>query len=584
MAATDIRDLNSLREWLSSFTDTQRWHIAMAMCCRCALRLFPLINQKGTLAGSEYEQLLLTTIWRLSLTRSARSASDGQMVSLSVGSSPSIEMQEYAYLVHAGDFRFAAFHAAISAVRAFATAHDDYLYDAGGAAGQVVGALVLIAKFDEFAAADMWESIREDAVAIAAGKNVLELYNMPIWRKVPQWWRKEWHACQHLFSTAEMAAGGWGIWVEWYDSVAQGQPAFGLKNRATAEALERAIAWGGRDGEARVNFSIRELSPFNDKVAAWVAEARAAEAAGFVEAIPPELDFPAQSLDATMFGLNAQGQIDRVAIPPEQQLLITPMQLRQYETLRSDAERLCARGQILGKLSTEIADLISALPRDMTHAGVFDVWRAINRLRRTMNAHRRVVDSDEPHEAKLELSIAEELAFLLDTANNFAFDDPSLRRRDEQSIPPQDKKSIADEKALGDDLVEFAIAIPGMFTVKAMKSVEAEELNAKSAGEDAHGQQAIDQTNKTRRNLIAALLSYLKDEPPFAWREFRKGVYTSAGATSVLAGTVFATSKFPAASKFFQTQAINLLNYVKAVYNNPTLTSFIEYISKSIGY
>lgn len=175
---------------------------------------------------------------------------------------------------------------------------------------------------------------------------------------------------------------------------------------------------------------------------------------------------------------------------------------------------------------------------------------------------------------------------MLDTANNFAFDDPRIRERDENSVPPQDKQSIADEKKLGDALAKGALEEPEIFTPDAFDSVNAEEQNAKDAGEDPHGQQAKEQTNKTRRNWIAAMLSVFKGESGFAWKEIRGGAYKAIGASSVgvLFTEVTGVTTFHARTlKFLGEQGSYLLNYVKVIYHNPSLTAYIQKVIEFLG-
>ena len=419
------------------------------------------------------------------------------------------------------------------------------------------------------------------------------LYAKPLWQGAPPWRRDEWQAFKTTLTAPDMANGEWGVWIEWYESITQGHPAFNLKNRQTADVLERRIALGDRANNGKFNkeFWNREPGEINREIAEWVAEARAAEVAeaGIAPMAMGDIELPQQTLDATMFGLDAAGRISRIAVPPEQRLLITQQQQAEYEALRGDAADFAAKGQILGKLGAEVAALFAALPEDMTHARVFDIWRAINRLRRSKNAHVSVAAFPEPHEAKLEPAMAAELEHLLNVANIFAFGDPGLRRRDELSIPPQDKQSLAVEKALGDGLADAALQTPELFTEDALQSVAAEESNAFGAGNDPHGQQAIDQTNKTRRNWLAAMLAGLKTERGFAWKEMRGGAYKKTGEAAIVALGVAVsdaagiTAVYPAIWRFASANAASFLTYVKTVFQNPTLTAYVEWALKTVS-
>jgi hypothetical protein len=382
----------------------------------------------------------------------------------------------------------------------------------------------------------------------------------------------------------ELAAQGWPIWLDWYKPLLEGRPAFDLRDQKTAEALERSIAFGSRAEEFNRDFWEREPREFNADIAKWVAEARAEEsgigsASGLVP--PTDVDFPSQDIEAITFGLIDEGQIDRLPVSPGQQLLTTSSQKNEYSALRKDAEKLAGFGQMLGKLRNEVSDLLVAAPADMDAASVFDLWRAINRLRRTHNAHLAVCNQFEPHEAKLDLAVGEELGMLIDTANNFAFGDPGLRKRDENRIAPQDRLAVEEERALAAPLVQIIVNAKGLLTENAAEVVAAEERSAVSAGSDAHGLQAQDQTNKTDRNLIAALLSALKGELHYSWKELRGGAYKAigaAGATVVATETVGITSYHSAIWNFIHQHAAQLITYVQKAFANPTVEKILQSI------
>jgi hypothetical protein len=435
-----------------------------------------------------------------------------------------------------------------------------------------------------------YQNIRNEAKLLENGLEPFSLYNIPL--NVGSFTGIYDHPARlrQLLRSESMAKEDWPIWLQWYQPIAEGKPAFYLKDRKVAEALERHIALGGKDGKFHKEFWDREPRQINRDIAEWVAEAWAFEGKVAVPTAFSDNDFPRQSPNATMFGLSHDGEIDRVAVPPEQRLLITPQQQKEYEAIRDEASKLSSQGQILGKLGVEVSDLLVAMPIDMTHAYLFDVWRALNRLRRTMNAHVKVAADKEPHEAKLDPGIAEDLGALLDIANNFAFADPGIRSRDENSIPPQDRPTMQAEKQLGDGLVKAALETPELLTLDAASSVRADETNADRAGDDAHGQQAVDQTNKTRKNLFAAILSTLKKamvgEIVYSWKEYRGGAYKAAGAATVAAAgsdIVGTTTIYPTIWQFITTHAVELLRYAEAVFQNPAVTKVLEQIVKFLG-
>ena len=344
--------------------------------------------------------------------------------------------------------------------------------------------------------------------------------------------------------------------------------------------MERAIALGGKDGKFHEEFWYREPDEINREIAEWVEEARALDAAQL------DADLPTQTIDAMLFGLTPDGCVDRLAVPPEQQLLITAQQQKEYNVLRSDAGSLSGQGQVLGKLAPEVTDLLTAMPADMSHATVYDLWRAINRLRRSMNAHVAVAASAEPHFARLDAAIAEDLGALLDIANNFAFGDPGIRSRDERRVAPQDKPALDEEKTLGDSLANAALNTPGLLTDEAKSAVQSSEQNASGAGADAHGLQAIEQTNKDRRNLVATILSVLKREAAYLWKEYRGGAYKAAGAASagaVVTDIAGKTTIYPTIVNFIVTHLVELLKYAETVFQNPTVAKLLGQIIKLLS-
>jgi hypothetical protein len=569
-AETDIVDKNSFTNWLDAQPRQSQRAVIVSLISRTALRMVPFLGRKGKLSHEQHHAFIIYILWRNTLFRC-------------MGSERSYEVfkAEAGVRLRIGNLDFSLIDPAANA--AFRT-YSSYGNWAG--TNEPADAAEIAAS----SAPDMWDHIRSDASLIEQGVAPFALYERPLFPVDPIWWTDELRNFKDILNAHDAVGKGFPIWLNWYESVSQGNPAFGVRDRETARGLEWAIAAGGRGGDFHEEFWDREPGEINHDIAEWVAEARAAEGKEAVPTAFSDIDFPRQSPNATMFGLSVDGKIVRLAVPPEQRLLVTPQQQKEYEALRDDAARLSGRGQVLGKLSAEISDLSAALPADMTHAYLFDVWRALNRLRRTMNAHVKVAADKEPHEAKLDPGIAEDLGALLDIANNFAFGDPGIRSRDENSIPPQDRPTMQAERQLGDGIVKAALETPELLTLDAASSVRADETNADRAGDDAHGQQAVDQTNKTRKNLFAAILSTLKKamvgEMVYSWKEYRGGAYKAAGAATVSAAgsdIVGTTTIYPTIWQFITTHAVELLRYAEAVFQNPAVTKVLEQIVKFLG-
>jgi hypothetical protein len=570
---TEIKDLASFRAWLDGQPNAA---IAQVLASRAALRAVPFLWRKGKMNTRIFARMLSVALWQNVIVRS-------QIANQYDLSYPSaVEFAHSIYSVAAVSSR------EVDAVCGYAAASVDYATTASSVLDDTWNAVRMSAqvarKFPYYIDIMNEFSLEVSRFELEGSQFILNFSQL--WSKTPKWWENELKRFVTELTRPEMAKIGWGVWLEWYLPLTRGGISFGLKDRKATENLERRIALGGRDSKFHEEFWDRKPGEINREIAEWVAEARAAEVALSANSFEVDIEIPAQSVDATMFGIDASGKIARLAVPPEQRLLITAQQQKEYQALREDAAELSGRGQILGQVGAEVAALLLALPLDMSHASVFDVWRALNRLRRTMNSHLRVADFSEPHDAKLEPAIAEELNALLRTANIFAFGDLGLLRRDELAIAPQDRPALNVEKMLGDGLAEAAVEMPDMFTDDAFESVAAEELNSVGAGDDPHGLQAIDQTNKTRRNWLAAILAGLKAEQGFAWKEIRGGAYKAIGATGVgvlVTDILGTTAVYSAIWKFVSAQGVNLLNYVKAVYQNPAVTEFVAWALKIVG-
>ncbi len=620
VGAAEIVDRASLMRWLEALPQNGQLWVSEAIASRSALRVVPLIARVKGISVDHLSGVLKDCFRENIFARCPRKqmfASIGGYVAAGddQGNVPSI-----GYVV-------------VEAARAASSHSISGCVFATEFASNAVYSALDSSFTDKTKAADIWAEVRKDAAFVESGGTDLELHSRPIWVTEPFWWKQELQSLEGLLKTQRLFdEEGWDIWLDWYRSVARGFPAFNLKSPEKAEDLERKIAilnvkalegkiaTSGSNPvrsidrikkQAQQNLDLwdREPAAINADIKAWVDEARTVEREDdrVPQAVVDDLavlstesesedatftavplnDFPEQSLDAPIFGLTEAGQVDRLPVPPEQRLLITAVTLQEYGALREDAAKLSGLGQILGKLGPELDKLLAAMPEDMTHAEVFSVWRAINRLRRTMNAHTAVASDPDPHEAKLERSIAEELGLLLDSANNFAFADPGLRKRDENVVPPQDRPSVEDEKRLGDALIQIVINTPDLLTPQARDVIKAEEDNAENAGKDAHGFQAVDQANKTRRNVFAEVLSSLRkaarSELVFAWKEVRGGAYKATGAAAITFGATDYLGTTAVYHKIWTVIFENLspfLNYAAKVYQNPAVTKLLEDIAK----
>lgn len=573
----------AVSSWLLMRPEQSRLMEANAISYRAVNRALPYIGRGDGITTEQNVNVILAGLWSVLVLKLSALPLNELLVEAS-NSAAGLVRQAGENAVSGDIAMLGAYAAAAQGLDSFVGRfRNSYRLGIGGGVAFAHTTLDRAHGFDSEPSTAFWEQMSDDISKLENGLSATDLILSPLWGSVHPLWNKEYSQfLDHLTSPA-MSGFGFDIWSEWYRATCAGEPVFGIEDFALAERLEYNIALGGRDGTFHPEFWQRNPTAINANIKRWVEKARAAEA---LREIDVEVELPAQTLAATLFGLSIDGRVERIAVPPEQQLLITAQQQNEYDSLRKEAGNLSGQGQVLGKLAPELTDLANALPADMSHANVYDLWRAINRLRRTMNAHQAVFKESEPHFAKLDKAIAEDLGALLDIANNFAFGDPGIRSRDENSIPPQDKPALDKERKLGDSLAKAALNTSGLLTDAAETAVQSSEKNAMGAGEDAHGLQAVQQTNKDRKNLFAAILSAFKGEVAFSWKEFRGGAYKAGGAASAaaivtdIAGT---TAFYPTIGKFIVAHAVEFLRYAETVFQNPTVTKLLELIVKGLG-
>jgi hypothetical protein len=586
--------LEDIWPWMNEFETDGVYVLSRALSSRAALRLLPLLVLRGAQNPPGQNAEFLRDIFHIAIvlriTGKVSPSAGRELVQKLLNSStavlngnrllsePSLEASLSVSLAHE---RLHAWQRAAGAIELVA----EEVERLGGGPES---------NSTELDKNSILEATLSDAQASVSGNRLLvdqisafaRMANLPLWKARPQWWIDSFAGFEHLL-ISETASGqvDWTFWREWYKSVVGDTRLLDHPNEVI-DGVEHSIAIGRGNDE----FWLDPPQDINAKIVSWVAELQPQiEAAKFLDSdrdAIPELEAIEQSTSATMFSVADDGRIDLAPAPPEQRLFDSTQQRQEYRQLRADARLFLAQGQILGKLEPELDQLVRAMPENLVEAVLFDVWRAINRLRRTHNAHKALDSTVDPHPAKLDPSVAEELAFLLDSANNFAFSDPGLRQRDEATIAPQDKLSLEQERELGDAIIEAALERPELTTEAAISSLQADEKNVAEAADDPHSLQAIDQSNRTRRNLVAALFASCKralsGEVRFAWKEVRGGAYKAIGASGIGAvvtdfwGT---TAIYPSIWRFFVDHATNLKLYSEKVFHNPSVVQFLDWLT-----
>ena len=82
--------------------------------------------------------------------------------------------------------------------------------------------------------------------------------------------------------------------------------------------------------------------------------------------IPPIETIPEQERTGTRFGIDAQGLIDVLRIPPT----IDDLQRFHYDEMRHKAQQLVGLGQMLGDIAPAVTRILEALPEHMEDASV----------------------------------------------------------------------------------------------------------------------------------------------------------------------------------------------------------------------
>jgi hypothetical protein len=211
-------------------------------------------------------------------------------------------------------------------------------------------------------AARFWTEIQKDALQIDQGLSALELSRFRLWDEVPNWFERERDKVGELYNHFRLEEDGFAVWFEWYDAVASGRPAFGLKSRSAAELLERKIALGGGGSTFHPEFWHREPGEINREIAEWVAEARAAERV--VESPSTELGGEARPAGYVFVddGKSIKGQFQTGLASDNDITLQTAMEL--VEKLKNSGARL-GRAQVDPALPKAILAIAEHIERHL---------------------------------------------------------------------------------------------------------------------------------------------------------------------------------------------------------------------------
>jgi hypothetical protein len=233
----------------------------------------------------------------------------------------------------------------------------------------------------------------------------------------------------------------------------------------------------------------------------------------------------------------------------------------------------------LASISESTARFLAAAPEHIESVSITRIWLRGNTLRSQLKAHDLAVSSADPSDpAILSTATAEMLRDLVESYNIFVFGDPAGRELDQMRLGPQDRDLARGMVGLAAPIAEAVQLSEGLATATAIEALTEQIEAARRAPPDLHGDQAVDLSRKTTGNFIVELLrsayARVREEPGFAWKEFRAGTYRYAGPALIAGGYVSPIIAFVAA------QAGNLRLFVEQVFHNPTLVQIIDVISK----
>lgn len=379
------------RAQAGSWFEGQPRQVCLVLAVRAALRVLPLINCAHGVA--DFPPRVGLPVFRACFVAWA--------------------VAEYPF----GRYRLRGAAAAAKAA-AFAAAARAAAFAAADAARVAAAAAAdAAARAAAFAAA----AIRTDALAIEQGREASDLLAMPLWPGGPP---DEIVAAWDDLRTMLLAdeASQWYPWVLWYNRLRDGRPSLGEEFDIAVATLTDA-QWHEEPLPAAVNKRIADL----------LAEYTPPD-------LPTEESLPPQTGRATIFQPDAGGVIGIAPPTPADRLADTSEVRDLYTETREKLDELISLGRnMLGdRLDRASRKLQSRMPEAMSEVVERQVWSSGNTLRSIRAAHDAVKNDRDPHPDKLDNGVAERLRDVVDTFNQLAVADLSLRQRDAGRPGPQE--------------------------------------------------------------------------------------------------------------------------------------------------
>jgi hypothetical protein len=211
----------------------------------------------------------------------------------------------------------------------------------------------------------------------------------------------------------------------------------------------------------------------------------------------------------------------------------------------------------------------------MSTASMTIIWFRGNALRSILRAHDEVKELQDVHPEKLDAAYAEHLRDIVEAFNIFVLGDPKGSELDYRRLGPMGRE-VADEAIeLAKPIAEHSPEV----ATEAVSSLLQEQIDgAANAPNTIDGDQAVALARQTSSNFVIAIAQsaysfmrkVLGDELSVAWKNTRKGVYWSIGASAVTQPQLIID--------FILHHIDKLSSYAVSVIENPTVHQIFDFI------
>ncbi|MGB0908097.1 MAG: hypothetical protein ACPGVT_11435 [Maricaulaceae bacterium] len=309
----------------------------------------------------------------------------------------------------------------------------------------------------------------------------------------------------------------WSVWIDWYEDRLVGRPLI--------EEIEIGDPQNGQYG--RVSFPA-EMYKDPPKLNAALKEV-------IDKYWEKQLQ---QNPSAEVFDLTPEMKIVSATQSSGLGLTVTPQQQEWYNEFRGSVdEALQSGGNALGAAKRSLEQLLAVLPENMEGGRVPPVFRNTNRLRRTLEAHKKVADSTEGFEPnRLSPDTAHALEDVVESFNNFRIGDDGLMQAEANAVGPQEVEDIREANLLLESIIFDGVQqelIVGE-AAEVLPEIINEERNEIATQNHILGRMATEQNRRTLLNFAKSVL--------VGMRNIDKGIANSATGITVFTTVVLANA------------------------------------------